>query len=89
MPDQNKVVEYLRWTTAELHATRAKLQAVTAVGSEPLAIVGMACRLPGGVSAPEDLWRLVESGNDAITTFPADRGWNVETLFDPDPDAPR
>ncbi|MFJ8234096.1 beta-ketoacyl synthase N-terminal-like domain-containing protein, partial [Streptomyces sp. NPDC094448] len=75
---------------ADLFGTDAPLPVRTARThhEEPLAIVGMACRLPGGVTSPEELWRLVESGTDAITEFPADRGWDIDALFDPDPDAP-
>ncbi|MFF8293820.1 type I polyketide synthase, partial [Streptomyces sp. NPDC016309] len=60
---------------------------ITAVDDDPIAIVAMSCRFPGGVRTPEDLWRLLASGGDAISDLPLDRGWDVETLYDADPDA--
>ncbi|WP_406281199.1 type I polyketide synthase [Nocardia sp. NBC_00881] len=55
---------------------------------EPIAIVGMGCRFPGGVKSPDDLWDLLTSGVDATSEYPSDRGWDLERLFDPDPDKP-
>ncbi|MFI0858434.1 SDR family NAD(P)-dependent oxidoreductase, partial [Streptomyces sp. NPDC021098] len=63
-------------------------RAVTRADDEPIAIVAMACRYPGGVDSPEGLWRLVDEGVDAISEFPGDRGWGVEDIYDPEPGKP-
>ncbi len=53
---------------------------------EPIAVVGMSCRFPGGIYSPDDLWELVAAGKDAVGEFPTDRGWDLERLFHPDPE---
>ncbi|MGI5532191.1 SDR family NAD(P)-dependent oxidoreductase [Streptomyces syringium] len=88
MTDDTKTLDYLKRLTAELLETRERLRTAEAVGREPIAVVSMGCHYPGGVSSPEELWRLVATGTDAISAFPTDRGWDAEDLFDPDPDRP-
>ncbi|OLM32127.1 Malonyl CoA-acyl carrier protein transacylase [Pseudonocardia sp. Ae717_Ps2] len=80
MPDDQKLVDYLKWVTADLHRTRRRLEEAEAGVREPIAVVGMACRFPGGIDSPDDLWRLLCSDDDVIGPFPTDRGWDLALL---------
>ncbi|MDT0574323.1 type I polyketide synthase, partial [Streptomyces sp. DSM 3412] len=86
MANEAKLREYLKRVTTDLHETTERLREVEGRANEPIAIVGMSCRFPGGVETPDQLWELFRSGRDAISGFPEGRGWDIEGLYHPDPD---
>ncbi|WP_189244218.1 type I polyketide synthase, partial [Planobispora rosea] len=84
-PNSQAVAAHLWERLAGVTAVTPAAPSAGVPADEPIAIVGIACRFPGGVYSPEDLWRLVAEGEDAVGAFPADRGWDVESIFDPEP----
>ena len=77
---QDKVADYLRRVTVELRRARERVLELEQKHSEPIAIVGMSCRFPGGVVTPEQLWDVVSSEQDVVSSFPTDRGWDLSSL---------
>ena len=88
MSDEQKLRDYLRKVTGDLRNAHRRVRELEQRRREPIAIVGMSCRFPSTVSLPEELWQLVSSATDAISELPTNRGWEVERLYDPDPDNP-
>ncbi|MEV5975357.1 beta-ketoacyl synthase N-terminal-like domain-containing protein, partial [Streptomyces sp. NPDC051921] len=84
MSNEEKLMQYLKRTLADLREARRCLdEAARKPDDEAIAIVGMACRYPGGVTSPEGLWQLVSEGVDAVSGFPTDRGWDTDGIYDP------
>ncbi|RNG08190.1 beta-ketoacyl synthase N-terminal-like domain-containing protein, partial [Streptomyces botrytidirepellens] len=88
MASDSELLTYLKKVSSELHETRERLRATEEKASEPIAVVSMSCRFPGGVAGPDDLWQVVEQGRDVIGDFPSDRGWDLDAIHDPDPARP-
>ncbi|MFB8007969.1 HAD-IIIC family phosphatase [Nocardia sp. NPDC056000] len=82
-----RIVKALRAALSDNEKLRASNRKLAARRREPIAVVGIGCRYPGGIESPGDLWSAVEAGSDMVSGFPADRGWDLANLYDPDPEA--
>ncbi|MGQ5640278.1 SDR family NAD(P)-dependent oxidoreductase [Streptomyces sp. EWL5.16] len=87
MEEVDKLRSYLRRAVGDAQQMRERVRELEESAREPIAVVGVGCRFPGGVTSPEGLWSVVSDGVDAMGDFPLDRGWDVEAFYDPDPEA--
>ena len=87
MANEEKLRDYLNRVATELHQTRQRLRDTESAQSEPIAIVGMSGRFPGGADSADDLWQLITDERDVIGGFPLNRGWDLDGVYDPDPDS--
>ncbi|MET7642023.1 beta-ketoacyl synthase N-terminal-like domain-containing protein, partial [Streptomyces sp. NPDC005438] len=81
---EQKLLDYLKKVTGDLRQAHRKLRDLEAANKEPIAIIGMSCRLPGDVRSPEQLWDLLSEGGDGMSGFPVDRGWDLDRLYSAD-----
>ncbi|GAB2583044.1 hypothetical protein Aab01nite_85380 [Paractinoplanes abujensis] len=87
-PSVDQIVEALRRSMQDNERLRTENDRLAAAAAEPIAIVGMACRFPGGMTSPEQLWEAVLGGHDGVGEWPADRGWDTDAIYDPEPGVP-
>ncbi|HEY8978061.1 MAG TPA: type I polyketide synthase, partial [Streptomyces sp.] len=88
MANEETLRAYLKRAMSDLQETREKLHETLQERTEPIAVIGMGCRFPGGATTPESLWELVAEGRDTVSAFPRDRGWKESELYDEDPARP-